>query len=103
MIPILFKQKESRRGCNGYKGITLPSVTGKVYARLLLARLLVIAEDVYSELQCDFRAGRTTVRIIFCVRQGDLACTKQTKKQTRILEIIKLSFYCIRRHLSEAP
>lgn len=68
-ITTLFKNKGSRGDCNNYRGISLLSVTGKVMARLLLSRLQHIAETVYPESQCGFRAGRSTSDMIFCVRQ----------------------------------
>ncbi|XP_072181238.1 uncharacterized protein [Diadema setosum] len=43
--------------CNNYRGISLLSVVGKVFARVVLARLQSLAFRVYPESQCGFRAG----------------------------------------------
>jgi hypothetical protein len=68
-ISTLYKNKGERGDCNNYRGISLLSVTGKLLARILLSRLLAIAEDVYPESQCGFRSGRSTTDMIFTVRQ----------------------------------
>lgn len=68
-ITTLYKQKGDRGDCNNYRGISLLSVTGKLLARLVLARLQVLAEEIYPEAQCGFRAGRSTTDMIFSVRQ----------------------------------
>ena len=61
----LYKNKGDRGDCNNYRGISLLSVVGKVFARVVLKRLQVLAEQVYPESQCGFRANRSTVDMIF--------------------------------------
>uniref|UniRef100_A0A3B3HV32 Reverse transcriptase domain-containing protein n=1 Tax=Oryzias latipes TaxID=8090 RepID=A0A3B3HV32_ORYLA len=56
----LFK-KGDRRVCSNYRGITLLSLPGKVYARLLERRVRPIVEPRIQEQQCGFRPGRGTV------------------------------------------
>jgi hypothetical protein len=68
-ISTLYKNKGERGDCNNYRGISLLSVAGKLLARILLSRLLKIAEEVYPESQCGFRSGRSTTDMIFAVRQ----------------------------------
>ena len=68
-IVTLFKNKGDRSDCNNYRGISLLSVVGKVFARVVLARLQILAERIYPESQCGFRSGRSTVDMIFSVRQ----------------------------------
>ena len=48
-IITLFKNKEERSDCNNYSGISLLSVIGKVFAKIILIRLHKLAECVYSE------------------------------------------------------
>ena len=48
--------------CNNYRGISLLSVIGKVFAKVILIRLQKLAERVYPESQCGFRAGRSVIR-----------------------------------------
>ena len=68
-IITLCKNKGDRSDCNNYRGISLMSIVGKVFARVLLTRLQVLADCVYPESQCGFRAGRSTMDMIFTVRQ----------------------------------
>ena len=48
-IVALFKNKGDRSGRNNYGGISLLSVVGKVFARVVLARLQILADRIYSE------------------------------------------------------
>ena len=50
---------------------------GKVFARVLLGRLQKLAERVYPESQCGFRAGRSTVDMAFSLRQIQKKCREQ--------------------------
>ena len=46
--------KGERGDCNNYRGISLLSIIGKVYARVLLICLQKLAEHIYLESQCGF-------------------------------------------------
>ena len=74
-IVILFKPEGDRNDCNNYQGISLLSVVGKVFARVVLARLQILAES-----QCGIRSGRFTVNIISSVRQLQEKCREQQQK-----------------------
>lgn len=76
-IITLFKNKGDRSDCNNYRGISLLSIVGKVFARVVLTRLQVIAERVYPESQCGFRSGRSTIDMIFSVKQLQEKCREQ--------------------------
>ena len=78
-IVTLYKNKGDRSECNSYRGISLLSIVGKVFARVILARLQVLAARVYPESQCGFRAGRSTIDMIFSVRQLQEKCQEQNK------------------------
>ncbi len=56
----LFK-KGDRRVCSNYRGITLLSLPGKVYARVLERRIRPIVEPRIQEEQCGFHPGRGTL------------------------------------------
>ncbi|MEL7181936.1 MAG: reverse transcriptase family protein, partial [Pseudomonadota bacterium] len=56
----LFK-KGDRRVCSNYRGITLLSLPGKVYAGVLEKRVRSIVESQIQEEQCGFRPGRGTL------------------------------------------
>ena len=68
-IITLFKNKGERSDCNNYRGISLLSVIGKVFAEVILIRLHKLAERVYPESQCGFQAGRSTIDMVFSLRQ----------------------------------
>ena len=53
-IVILYKNKGDCSDCNNYRGISLLSIVGKVFARVILVRLQKLAKRVYPESQCSF-------------------------------------------------
>ena len=54
-IVTLYKNKGDRSDCNNYyRGISLLSIVGKLFARITLKRLQVLAERVYPKSQCGF-------------------------------------------------
>jgi len=63
VVPIF--KKGDRRVCSNYRGITLLSLPGKVYFRVLERRLRPIVEPQLQEDQCGFRPGRGTVDQLF--------------------------------------
>ena len=68
-IITIYKNKGERNDCNNYRGISLRSIVGKVFARVILRRLQKLAERIYPESQCGFRAERSTIDMIFSLRQ----------------------------------
>ncbi|CAE1327771.1 unnamed protein product [Acanthosepion pharaonis] len=50
-IVILYKNKGDRSDCNNYCGISLLSVVGKVFARVVLRRVQSLASRVYPDLR----------------------------------------------------
>ena len=76
-IITLFKNKGERSDCNNYRDISLLSVIGKVFAKVILIRLQKLAERVYPESQCGFRAGRSTIDMVFSLRQVQEECREQ--------------------------
>ena len=75
-ILTLYK-KGDRSDCNNYQGISLLSIIGKVFARVALAHLQTLVSLVYPESQCGFRAGRSTVDMIFSPCQLQEKCQEQ--------------------------
>ena len=74
-IITLYKNQGDRSDCSNYRGISHLSIVGKV----VLARLKQLAERVYPESQCGFRAERSTVDMIFSLRQLQEKCREQQK------------------------
>ena len=63
-------KKGDRTECGNYRGISLLSAVGKIFARILLNRLSShITPETWPQTQCEFRSNRNTVDIIFCLRQ----------------------------------
>ena len=78
-IITLYKNKGDRSDCNNYRGISLLSIVGKTFARVMLNRLQTLAERVYPEAQCGFRAERSTIDMIFSLRQLQEKCREQRR------------------------
>ena len=75
---ITIYKKGDRTDCGNYRGISLLSIAGKILARILLNRLsLHIMPEVVPETQCGFRSNRSTVDMIFCLRQLQEKCIEQ--------------------------
>ena len=55
--------------CSNFRGISLLSVVGKVYGRVLINRIRDRTENVVAEMQSGFRRGRGCTDQIFIVRQ----------------------------------
>ena len=76
-IITLYNNKGERSDCNNYRGISLLSIVGKVFARVILIRLQKLAERIYPESQCGFRAERSTIDMVFSLRQLQEKCREQ--------------------------
>ena len=76
-IITLYKNKGDKGDCNNYRGIALQSITGKAFARILLTRLQKLAERILPESQCGFRAGCSTMDMVFSLRQLQEKCREQ--------------------------
>ena len=63
VVPIF--KKGDRRVCANYRGITLLSLPGKVYSRVLERRLRPIVEPQIQEEQCGFCLGHGMVNQLF--------------------------------------
>ncbi|CAH2104692.1 unnamed protein product [Euphydryas editha] len=68
-IKALYKNRGDRSCCDSYRGISLLSVPGKVFARVLLNRLMKLSEQLLPETQFGFRPERGTCEAIFSIRQ----------------------------------
>ena len=58
IIPIF--KKRDRKQCTNYRGISLLSLPGKVYAKCLERKCREIVESKLEDGQCGFRPGRST-------------------------------------------
>ena len=65
----IWKKKGSRRDCGMYRGISLLSHVGQMYAKVLEQRARYIVEPFLNEAQIGFRKGRGYTDAIFALRQ----------------------------------
>ena len=79
IIPIY--KKGGRLECSNYRGISLLSVIGKMYARVLNDRIKLMTEGKVMDEQGGFRAGRSCNDQIFAVRQ----VVEKTIEKDRVL------------------
>jgi hypothetical protein len=63
IIPIF--KKGNNRECKNHRGISLLSVSGKIYSRILETRLRQEMENKLEEIQNGFRPGRSVQDHIF--------------------------------------
>ena len=68
MVP-LYKGKGDVHECSNFRGISLLSVVGKVYGRVLINGIRDKTENVIAEVQESFRRGGECTDQIFIVRQ----------------------------------
>ena len=78
-IVTLYKKKGDRGDCNNYCGISLLNIVGKLFTKVVLMKLRVLAERIYPVSQCGFRAQRATIDLIFSLRQLQEKCREQGK------------------------
>ena len=77
VIVPLYKGKGDIHDCSNSRGISLLSVVGKVYGRILINRIRDRTEGAISEVQSGFRRGRGCTDQSFVVRQ---ICEKYGRK-----------------------
>ncbi|XP_014775124.1 uncharacterized protein LOC106872601 [Octopus bimaculoides] len=65
----LYKNKGDRGDCNNYRRISLLSIVGKAFAHVIPSRLQLLASRIYPESHCGFRKSRSTIDMIFSIRQ----------------------------------
>ena len=72
----LYKNKGDVKCCDNHRGISLLCIAGKIYARMLLNRLVkhLDAIGLIPESQCGFVAGRSTIDPCFALRQLQEKC-----------------------------
>ena len=86
IIPIF--KKGDHRDCGNYRGISLLAIAGKIMAKIAQTRLSSLAEDILTESQCGFRRQRSTIDMIFSLRQ----IQEKAVEQYRDLYIIFIDF-----------
>ena len=88
LIVTVYKKKGDRNECGNYRGISLLVIAGKILAKIILGRIKQISEEVLPESQCGFRANRSTIDMIFTLRQ----LQERSIEQQRPLYIVYVDF-----------
>lgn len=68
VIVPLYKGRGSSQDCKNYRGISLLSVVGKLYAKILIERVVQKTEGKMWDVQAGFRKGMGCVDQIFSLR-----------------------------------
>lgn len=79
LIVALYKKKGSKSDRVNYRGISLLSIEGKIFACILPNRLITVSERSLPEEQCGFRRRSSNVDKIIVVRQVKETCIAQNK------------------------
>jgi transcription elongation factor Elf1 len=80
IIPL--PKKGDRQICDNWRGISLLSVAGKAFVKILEIRMSKFAEQVLNESQAGFRVGRGCIDMIFVARQ---LAEKARERHSRLL------------------
>ena len=77
-ILVSLYKKGSKSDCSNFRGISLISIVGKLFSRIILNRLVpTTVNGILPESQCSFRASRGTVDMNFSARQLQEKCKEQ--------------------------
>ncbi|KAI8490084.1 hypothetical protein Bbelb_321540 [Branchiostoma belcheri] len=96
----IYKKKGDRATCSNSRGISLLSSAGKVLTRIMLLRLIqAVAEEVLPESQCGFRKDRSTVDMIFVLRQLQEKCREQHQDLYMVFIDLTKAFDTVNRPL----
>ena len=68
-VVLLYKGKGDKCECSNSRGISLLSVVGKPFRRVLIKRVGAGTECLIGEEQCRFRQGRGCMDQVFAARQ----------------------------------
>ena len=59
LIVTIYKNKGNKADCGNYRGISLLSIAGKIFACPILNRLITLSEKFLPVAQCGFRPGHS--------------------------------------------
>ena len=86
----LYKGKGERTECRNYRGISLLSVVGKIYAGILVDRVRRVIAGFINDEQGGFRSGRGVVDKIFSLNQiGEKAREKKRSVYVGFVDLEK--------------
>ena len=90
MIVLLYKGKGERTECKNYRGISLLSVAGQIYAGTLVDKVHRVTGGLIDDEQGGIRAGRGCVDQIFTLKQiGEKAREKKRRVYMSLVDLKK--------------
>ena len=98
IIPI-YKNKGDHKDCGNYRGISLLSIAGKIMGKVIQSRLSEIAESVLTESQCGFRQNRSTIDMVFSLRQIQEKAIEQRRELYMVFVDFRKAFDTVDRRL----
>ena len=96
-VLISIPKKGNLSYCDNWRGIALLEVIGKVVARVLQARLQIVAEEELPDSQCGFRKGCGCSDMIFTVHQLVEKSIEHRSKQFIIYVDLKKAYDSVAR------
>eukprot|EP00731_Ephydatia_muelleri_P001353 Em0001g1353a len=97
-IIVPLPKKGNLQLCDNWRGISLLSVAGKVFARVLANRITPVAESILDETQCGFRKCRGTIDMIFVARQLQEKAREQMCQLYMCFFDLKKAYDSVPRH-----
>ena len=96
-IVTLYKNRPARRDCtNNYQGIEFPSIAIKLFARVVVKGLQVLAERLYPESWCGFPAKRSILLgLIACPARRSVWSRLRRNGHKRYLHLTWLVCVCV--------
>src|SRR5678815_366251 len=86
LVP-LYKGKGDKENCRNYRGKSLLSVVGKIYAGILVERVHRVAEGLIGEEQGALRSGRGCMDQIFTLKH----MIEKMREKNKLLSLIHIS------------
>lgn len=97
LVVFLYKNKGSESHSGNYTGISFLSIAGKIFVRLIFNQHITVSEQSLPEVQHGFRSDRSTVDIIFAIRQFQDTYIKQNMPIHSVIIDLTKSFDTVNR------
>ena len=78
----VYKGRGNKNECGSYRGISMMSIVGKLYGRVVINRVNHITEGLVGEEQGVFRKGRGCVDQVFAVKDYVRNIGRRAEKYT---------------------
>ncbi len=95
----LFKNKGDKKLCDNYRGISLLSVTSKLFSRVILNRIQYVVDNQLLEEQAGFRANRSTIDQVFILKTVMEKCREFNKPLNMCFVDIQKAYDSVNREL----